>query len=860
MRQKIGKMVEKMKTLRIKNSWKKITIGLSCIVFILTFYLLMSPALTQNNETIYNLKLIDSYDFSWKDNYTTSYDLKLHYVDTFGNSIEGSDLTIDIGPDSLYDDPYGFGYVPYEMTAEGLTSETNHQGKDLISTWGIYEYSLPTGEKYQFDHAEVYANGAWHELDGEGLRWHIFCNGSSSPTENKNYSWQGRYSINQTIYKIDDTVEYKLVYKQIRYGEEHAVSSLGASSGISFKIYNYSGRNDQAGEDNINNNGVYDWFTFRGLPNPRKIADPDKNYGYQYINETLDADGFVNDTRIKVLPTLNENRNPVFNCQGTTGCTDFSLGYLFGEETNPIGETVQGVTSYNVTNTLLQQDSSGNYYYDSNKNAVDYDTDNQKFILRDYLENSYMMTNFTDRHEFLPFNYWNDSMTLKENSLTGRYYNYEDEGDELDDRSVNAYIDHWFGMTMEFNFSMPKDGLYDGEDMIFSFSGDDDVWVFIDDVLVLDLGGTHGVVNGTINFATGEVNSYLNWDGEIGTVEDKTATITNIYEMYSNAGATSKTSWNGNTYENYTYHTLKFFYLERGASISNCSIKFNMPVLPSGTLAVSKQFNGVDKYNEDYEFTLYDTTNGEVPVANAKYTVEDVEYYTDAAGKFTLKSGKTAFFTLNNNHTYYVKETNTGQHASAYSCTLNGVSCPSVDTTREFTINPESTYQAIFTNEVKKFNLKIDKIVNYDTNNDYQFSFKLTLKDKENKPVDIPDAKNSEYTVDHQKGIITFKLKHGENVNIKDIPIDTKVTLEEINHDGYQVIIKSGTITLANGDTYNFNMDANKNITVYNQPGVLLPATGGTGTTWYLLIGIILIVISTKFGYKYLFNNQEEGV
>ena len=325
--------------------------------------------------------------------------------------------------------------------------------------------------------------------------------------------------------------------------------------------------------------------------------------------------------------------------------------------------------------------------------------------------------------------------------------------------------------------------------------------------------------------------------------------------MYQNANTTSTTEWNGNTYEKYTYHTLKFFYLERGAGVTNCKINFNMPVLPSGTLTVQKQFNGTElRPNENYEFTLYDTTNNnKQPVANAKYKVNEVEYYTNSEGKFTLKKDELALFQLINNHKYYVEETNTGTHAQSLSCSLNGNSCPQSNKTQEFTINPESAYQAVFINEVKKFDLTIDKIA-YLSDGTENFEFQLQLKDNNNQKVDIPDALSSEYLVDHINGIVTFDLKNAESVTIKDIPIDTLVTLKETKHDGYQVIIKSGDEVLANGDTYeNFIMNSNKNITVHNTPGVELPATGGAGTMWYILIGISLIAISIKFGYKYIF-------
>ena len=301
--------------------------------------------------------------------------------------------------------------------------------------------------------------------------------------------------------------------------------------------------------------------------------------------------------------------------------------------------------------------------------------------------------------------------------------------------------------------------------------------------------------------------------------------------------------------------------LERGASVSNCKIKFNMPVLPAGSISVTKQFSGTDNYNDDYEFTIYDTTNEITqPVSNAKYIVDEQEYYTDENGKFYLKKDQTALFILNNYHSYYVEETNSGLHSKSLNCTLDEINCPYIDKTGEFTINPDSQYAIVFTNEVKKYNVNIDKIVYYNDSQD-DFEFEFYLRDVNNLPVDIPDAINSEYLVDHVNGIVTFNLKNGENVTIRDIPIDTICTLKEINHDGYQVLIKNGDIILSNSHIYeNFRIDSDKTMTVHNTPGVILPETGGNGILWYLFIGISLILISIKFGYKYLLSSNRNWV
>lgn len=863
MKEKLNLKLEKKYSSKKQNKiWKKVVGILSCIVMIITIYLLSYPAITLNEETSYTLSLIDNYVFEWKtDDYITNYNLDLYFMDTENNYIEGKNVIFEIKSDGLVDSPYGFGYVPYKDS-----TLTDSRGQDLISALNLKQYTSSTGAVYEFDHAEVLVGDTWYRFTDEGMRWHIWCkNASTADTYDENgnieaptdYGWRGNYGESNTEYTIDSNTKYKLVYKEVRYGinDTTSVESLGSDSGITFKIFNYSGDNSQIGTNNINNNGVYNYFTFRGVPGTNNIDAK--------INSTLDGDGFNNDTRVKILSTL-QNGYPVFNCQDQANCTDFSLGYLFGAEINPNGETVRGIERYNPTNTLLQIDESGYYYYDSNSNAVDYDTTNNRFMLRNYVERAQSLTTYEkeeSRYEFRPFNYWNDFKTEKTNTSNERNYNYE-----------TSEVDNWYGMTMEFSFYMPKEGKINGQDMIFTFSGDDDVWVFIDDVLVLDLGGTHGAVDGAINFATGAVNSYLNWNGTKGTTTAKTANSTNIYQMFSDAKKTDNIVWSDNaidankTFANYTEHTIKFFYLERGGSVANCQIKFNMPVLPSGTLTVQKQFEGTDNYNEDHGFTLYDTTSGiNQPVANAKYTINGVECAncsTDANGYFTLKANQAALFKLVNEHSYYVAETKPGAHAEPYSCILGTSPCKSVYESGEFTIEPESAYIITFTNKIKTYDLNISKIVEYDTGNTDTFEFSLSLKDKDNLPVIINDDINSpaKYTVNKDTGIVTIYLKHGDNIKINDIPVDTSINLQETKHDGYQVIIKSEEIAVANGDTYVFSMDSDKNITVHNIPGVKLPETGGTGTLWYLLIGISLIAISIKFGYKYIFNMKEGEV
>ncbi len=142
-----------------------------------------------------------------------------------------------------------------------------------------------------------------------------------------------------------------------------------------------------------------------------------------------------------------------------------------------------------------------------------------------------------------------------------------------------------YGFTFEHNFYIPKGGKHvNGEDVIFNFSGDDDVYVYIDGVLVLDNGGLHGARAATINFTDCSISYQYAIDVADGVLKGDEYEVTYSYNTYienpDNCGYNADTiAAIEKLHEVITdgeSHTLNFFYLERGASDSNCLISFNL--------------------------------------------------------------------------------------------------------------------------------------------------------------------------------------------------------------------------------------------------------------------------------------------
>lgn len=299
-----------------------------------------------------------------------------------------------------------------------------------------------------------------------------------------------------------------------------------------------------------------------------------------------------------------------------------------GYDNNDIGTSLKGlfdgtwnqvISNTYVTglNHLFSYDSSTRTYsYDSDKNYAYYDIDDTRnteknFIV--YARNKYKGGGKRNVASFMPYSSWDD------------------------DTDQNKFS---FGMMISFEFLQPKNGKINGQDMEFSFSGDDDVWVFIDNKLVLDLGGIHERATGSINFANGEV--YVNGS--------RNTTLKNVFSSDSN------------TFADYTSHSLKFFYMERGRGDSNCSIKFNLPPRPTNSIEIVKSLANSDKEkytSADFQFKAYledEEERNQDPVQynaipeGTPYRVKKNDSLTDEVryvgenNIFTLKAGESAVF------------------------------------------------------------------------------------------------------------------------------------------------------------------------------------------------------------------------
>ena len=287
-----------------------------------------------------------------------------------------------------------------------------------------------------------------------------------------------------------------------------------------------------------------------------------------------------------------------------------SLGYLFDSSAQTGKISHMGVTG-------LLQAKGGYYEYDSSKNYAAYNVNKNAFDVYEVAGVGQAGAGSQNGGQFFPFDAADKVFKEENGCLVRNGITSSNNGDS--NYNDGKPLNHYFGLSMSSRFVQPTDGKTNaGDPMTFEFAGDDDVWVFIDDVLVGDIGGIHISAKLTIDFQTGEIK--VN-DSPNGT----------LLRKFQEAGR-GTSGFTGNTFANDTSHTLKFFYLERGATDSNMKLKYNLVTVPESDIIKFDQDGGLV---EGAQFELYKTdksfadttTNSEKLLGSGT---------TDANGQLTL--------------------------------------------------------------------------------------------------------------------------------------------------------------------------------------------------------------------------------
>lgn len=326
------------------------------------------------------------------------------------------------------------------------------------------------------------------------------------------------------------------------------------------------------------------------------------------------------------------------------------------DTTNSYGKTI-----YTNVGLPFEYDKSTNYYtFDSSAMSARFTGDAGSNKNLTYSTSPQTITDLNvqgkkegDRTSWLPFN--------------------KDTSVETEDATYH------FGMQAVIPFSMTANGKMNATDeksadIKFDFSGDDDVWVFVDGKLVLDIGGIHNELAGTMNFAENSWSVTKDTNRNIYSAD--AADINNGTmggQLFNDKNGTGVLGTNRETFAATTSHTLTVFYLERGAGASNCKIRFNLPMEDS--VSVKKLVSDTDSAdsaisadtqeainNQEFAFKLF---KNDAPLANTNYIILDESNQpidtatTTSDGTFKLKNKQTAKFVgqiPEDGNTYYVQE------------------------------------------------------------------------------------------------------------------------------------------------------------------------------------------------------------
>lgn len=332
---------------------------------------------------------------------------------------------------------------------------------------------------------------------------------------------------------------------------------------------------------------------FMAINNSQYNENHEGNTHYDYAYQGLVA----NTTNADGAPLLNETTSPTVE-------PHFNKEFLLGENSKnaKLGEVYDNVAFPFTKNQIFDEDQGVDYWCFDSKDTTLYLKQNSE----QNSDSKYFLQESTDNRE--------RSVNVNASSSPQGHYGYFPFNETATAGAASTY-NYGFGTKLQMDFTLTDDGkvetnkIVDGKkektSIKFFFSGDDDVWVFIDGKLALDVGGAHGKVSGLLEFGEGSqgknsVTAYVSkvkQGGTSGSDQDKNSVKTVTYN-----GEVIKFYAQGTTLNDLDKgkkHTLTMYYMERGMWESNMAVAFNFP--DNNELQVQKEVDLTNVTDDDFK-------------------------------------------------------------------------------------------------------------------------------------------------------------------------------------------------------------------------------------------------------------------
>lgn len=432
--------------------------------------------------------------------------------------------------------------------------------------------------------------------------------------------------------------------------ENHIVKDTVTPAGIQINLFDYwvtSQTKNDTGDSAQDNTGI-------NKDHHLRFTNRESGAINAYTHSAAPRPEIVQNQLKDGYPVLTAGKSTGVSNLNNGQTTEESLAYLF-DQSEQIDATTEdgtptgtlGKKTYWDVGGLLQIDRDGYYYYNADyskskvaggsyqsANYAYFDEGSKTFKVYDTWGIKKIGAG-NQQGQFFPFT----------NPSTANVFTVDDNGNLAANTNTDSNsngVSHFFGVSMTTRFIQRYGGMtsqQNGKAMTFEFAGDDDVWIFIDGVLVADLGGIHDQATTTINFVSGDI--IVNTE-KVGTLKS----------IMSKNGYNDASYWNEDTFADNTYHTLKLFYLERGGTDSNLAMKFNLAYVPETDGIKVDQFgtrlNGV-------EFDLYAATKNTDTSSSERYVIDHSKGAdgllatgtTDSGGRFVLNDDTGGHISLN---------------------------------------------------------------------------------------------------------------------------------------------------------------------------------------------------------------------